>query len=189
MSYVQLCSIMFPSFSFRASSMQEHGKSCFWCNFSVAINFGSVRSALHQRVPFSATEAHLSRLEEPEWATSDRLSYEEQVGRAPFFNCSASFGSFFFSFGYTFQVLVSIRIECWINYWMDTKTAACGQVRTWLCIHPCRNDSASRQALHAFLWVVQSQSVLCWPTVFKDFFVAVVDSHLQIQSYKLNNAT
>ena len=99
---------MFPSFSVRASFMQEHGKIMFLVQFQCSNKFGSVRSALHQRVPSSATEAHLSRLEEPEWATSDRLSYEEQEGRAPFFNCSPSFGSFFFSFGYTFQVSFSM---------------------------------------------------------------------------------
>ena len=84
----------------------------FLVQFQCSNKFGSVRSALHQRVPSSATEAHLSRLEEPEWATSDRLSYEKQEGRTPFSNCSPSFGSFFnsFSFGYTFQILVSIRM-------------------------------------------------------------------------------
>ena len=79
----------------------------FLVQFQCSNNFGSVRSALHQRVPSSATEAHLSRLEEPEWATSDRLSYEEQEGRTPFSNCSPSFGSLF-SFGYTFQVSFSM---------------------------------------------------------------------------------
>ena len=108
-----------------------------------------MRSAFVTPACAIASEAHLARLEEPVWATSDCLSYEDQVGPVPFSNCSSSFGSFFigfFSFGYTFQVSFADvcscsyifkclsmarparQSECWINYWMDTKTAACGLV-------------------------------------------------------------
>ena len=74
-----------------------------------------MRSAFVTPACAIASEAHLARLEEPVWATSDCLSYEDQVGPVPFSNCSSSFGSFFigvFSFGYTFQVSFADVCSC-----------------------------------------------------------------------------
>ena len=62
-----------------------------------------MRSAFVTPACAIASEAHLARLEEPVWATSDCLSYEDQVGPVPFSNCSSSFGSFFI----VFSVLVT----------------------------------------------------------------------------------
>ena len=98
---------MFPSFSVRASFMQEHGNSCFWCNFSVAIN--SARCVQHctsvcHPVQLKHTCPDLKSLNgllPTVWA----MRSKRDVLPSPIVPLPVAP---FFSFGYTFQVSFSM---------------------------------------------------------------------------------
>ena len=98
---------MFTSFCVPASSMQEHGKSCFLAQ-CVAINSARcVQHLSHQRVPLTASEAQLARLEEPEWATSDHWRETQRAHASGTCSFLHSFLQLFLFLWLLFSVLVT----------------------------------------------------------------------------------
>ena len=161
---------MFPSFSVTGQLHARARQIMFLLQFQCSNNFGSVRSALHQRVIARTIQCNWSTLVQTWIAWMGYFRPFELWGARGTYSLLQLFPFLWLLFqfwvhlpGIFFNVCRPARqSECWINYWMDTKTAACGQVGTWLCLHPYRNESASRQALHAFFWVVQTQGILRW---------------------------
>ena len=142
---------MFPSFSVRASFMQEHGKSCFWCNFSVAIN--SARCVQHctsacHPVQLKHTCPDLKSLNgllPTVWAMRSKRdvlpSSIVPLPLAPFFSVLGTPSR------YHFQCLQTSKAIRMLDQLLDGHQNCCmwPSHRFWLCLRLYRNESASRQ--------------------------------------------
>ena len=189
---------MFPSFSVRASFMQEHGKSCFWCNFSVAIN--SARCVQHctsacHPVQLKHTCPDLKSLNgllPTVWAMrSKRDVLPSPIVPLPV----APFSVLGTPSRYHFQCLQTSKAIRMLDQLLDGHQDCCMRPSQNLTMPPSVQEWKCKQAGITCLFLGcadPGHSALVRPTIFKDSLVtilaAVVDSHLQIQSYKLNNA-
>ena len=109
----------------------------FLVQFQCSNKFGSVRSALHQRVIARTIQCNWSTLVQTWRAWMGYFRPFELWGARGTCSLLQLFPFLwllFFQFwvhlpGIIFNVCRPARqSECWINYWMDTKTAACGRV-------------------------------------------------------------
>ena len=192
---------MFPSFSVPGQLHARARQIMFLVQFQCSNKFGSVRSALHQRVIARTIQCNWSTLG-PDlkslngllptvWAMrSKRDVLPSPIVPLPL----APFSVLGTPSRYHFQCLQTSKAIRMLDQLLDGHQNCCMWPSQNLTMPPSVQEWKCKQAgiNMPFFGLCRPRAFCVGATIFKDSLVtilaAVVDSHLQIQSYKLNNA-